>query len=303
MAHENIMINNSNFCIGPQAGTYCYMDKNSDPVTLKVKNEIGSLLRTYTFFPQDILKPAPYDYDSLDLNEDGYYKPEPISIKYVGPKEQSSFYNNMIFYTLERRGQVYREYYTYERDPDPFGPYKLKDSEDEYSLVTDYRPEYNSNIIRKWVLDDNSQRLFLDKVFYKNSDEDYWFDGAAFDINHLVTKFDDHTTTATGEIEVTTTSGLKKYDYINLGPSSDTDNIGAIEEVYVHEVLNNTVFIKTNEGYIPPKYEYVKDDPITIQKDILLFSNPRPLIDDYGIAYSYEGSTILDTNTVVSGVV
>ena len=63
---QNIQLNNSNFCIGPQIGTYCYMDLASSPVTLKVKNSSGTLLRTYTFSPTNTLLTMPYVYSIQD---------------------------------------------------------------------------------------------------------------------------------------------------------------------------------------------------------------------------------------------
>ena len=61
--------------------------------------------------------------------------------------------------------------------------------------------------------------------------------------------------------------------------------------MYVHSVNGTTVEIRTYGGEMPTKWEYVAGDSIFIYKDIFLFSNPRPLINDEGIAYGYETSS------------
>jgi len=302
---ENIRANSPNFCIGPQTGTYCTVHVENDPVVMHVKNESGTLIRIYDFFPQTVLKPGPYEYDDnteLDPTT-GYFTPEIVTIKYIGPRDQTSFFDGAVFYTLEKRSKVYREYYTHERDPEPFGPYKVLVNAanpapspnvvpyEEYGiefgeLLTDDRPEYSSNIIRRWLLDPVNARLVLDKTYTKNSDSVDWFGGDAFAVENLVQPMTDHSARSSGEITVTTTSGLKKYDTLMLGPSSDTDNYGDIEEVYVHAINGDVVTVKTYEGYIPPKYDYVEGDMVTSFNDILLFGNTRPMINEVGIAYS-----------------
>ncbi len=289
---ENIEANRSNFCVGPQSGTYCTVDDEVTPVVMHVKNDSGGIVRTYTFYPQDTLDTGPKDVNNYELlpNPTTYTYHEFITIQYVGPYDQASYFDGAIFYTLEKRALGRRMYYTYTDPSDP-----------DYTRT---RVEYNSNIIRKWVLDDTNFRLVLDRTFFIDSDEINWFDGNAFAIDHVLTDFADHTTTNTGVIEITTTSGLKKYDTLFLGPSSDTDNPGMVEEVYVHSVNGTTVEIKTYGGEDPPIWEYVEGDPITTYKDIFLFSNTRPLINPEEIAYGQESGfgTLyrLDSNNYLS---
>jgi len=304
--HENINLNNPNFCIGPQAGTYCSIDNDVDPVVMHVKNELGNLIRTYSFFPSGVLEPGPYTYSSASLpGPDGYIYNEFVKLKYVGPRDQSMYFDGAVFYTLEKRAHRIRTYYTYERDPDPYGPYKMDmfghaisyprpEPYDAYgianisgTLYDDWRPEYNSNIIRRWKLDTANSRLELNQTIIKNSDSTDWFNANTFTVHNSVLPMTAHSANGSQQIEMTTSSGLKKYDVLMLGPSSDTDNIGAIEEVYVHSIIGNTVTVKTYEGYIPPKYDYMSGDMVTSFKDILLFSDPAPVINSENIAYDY----------------
>lgn len=268
---ENIEANRSNFCIGPQSGTFCTVDNEADPVVMHVKNDLGVIQRTYTFYPSDTLHVGATELVDMpllgELYEGDYQSHEFVTIQYVGPYDQTSYYSGAIFYTLERRALGKRKYYSY-----------------TYNGATSYRAEYSSNIIRKWVLDNTNFRLELAQTFTLNSDEDNWFGSTAFAIDNIVTTFDDHTAAGTGVIEVTTTSGLKKYDTLMLGPSSDTSNPGEVEEVYVHSITGTTVEIRTYGGTTPPQWEYVQGDPITLHKSIYLFGDPAPTLDDEYIA-------------------
>lgn len=289
--YENIEADRSNFCVGPQAGTYCTVDNEASPVVMHVKNDSGVLVRTYTFYPQDTLHTGPKSLTSYPIlpSPAGYTYHDFVTIQYVGPYDQTSYYDGAVFYTLERRAVGRRKYYTYDDPNDP----------ENY----DYRVEYDSNIVRKWVLDNSNFRLVLDRTYYYNSDETNWFDADAFAIQNVVTTFDWHTAAGTGEIEITTTSGLEKYDTLFLGPSNDTDNTGEVEEVYVHSVNGTTVEIRTYGGGTPTTWEYIQGDPITYYGDIFLFSNSRPLINEEYIAYDYESDygTLYKTDMVNYG--
>ncbi len=315
---ENIRVNNPNFCIGPQTGTYCSVDSDNDPVVMHVRNDSGGLIRTYGFYEPGILETGPYEYEAdTPLSSTGYFYNEFVTIKYIGPQDQDSYFNGAVFYTLERRANVYREFYTFERELDVEGhPYKLdpydvniKQEEidtveayrpspyEEYNLttvsgylLTDDRVEYSSNIIRRWVLDEANARLVLNRTVIRNSKGTDWFGGDAFAVLHTVSPMTDHTARGSGQIYIstTTTSGLKKYDTIMLGPSADQDNVGEIEEVYVHSIDGGTVVIKAYEGDTPPKYDYMEGDMVTTFGDILLFGNARPLINEKAIEYAVD---------------
>jgi len=275
---ENIETNRANFCIGPQAGTYCTVDNEISPIIMLVKNDSGSVIRNYTFYPQDTLYVGPKQKSSYPILPNGDYDySDFISIQYIGPYDQASYFDGAVFYTLERRAKGVRRYYTYD-DPNDLDK-------------VDTRIEYDSNIVRKWCLDNVNFRLLLDRTYVFNSDDNNWFDAKAFAVENIVTTFDKSAAANTGVIEITTTSGLKKYDSIFLGPSTDVSNPGKVEEVYVHSVNGTTVEIKTYGGEDPPKWEYMEGDPITIFRDIYLFSNSAPLIDSSYTAYGNVSSS------------
>jgi len=259
----NIKVTNSNFCLGPQIGTYCTVDSSVDPVVMHVKNNIGTLIRTYSFNPLVLQKDSTANHNKF------------AAIKYVGPYDQSSFYNGAVFYTLERIEAGIRFFYT-------------SNIGVTGELTTSSETEYNGNIIRRWVLDAVNFQLKLESSYYKNSDDLNWYDGKAFAIANIKTNLGDHVAIGTGTIELTTSSGIAKYDKLLIGPSSDVTNLGVVEEVYVHSVVGNNVTIKNYSGTIPTKYEYMSGDPITVFKDIMLFSNPKPLINELNIRYGFE---------------
>jgi len=270
---ENIETNRANFCVGPQAGTYCTVDDEVTPVVMHVKNDIGVIIRTYSFYPQDTLHTGPAPELPLTPDSPPFTHHEFIAIQYIGPYDQASYFDGAIFYTLEKRAYGRRKFYTYENEEDP--------------EETEERVEYRSNIVRKWLVDDANFRLILDKTYFKDSDEFDWYNADTFAVDNVLTTFDWHTATGTGVIEVTTTSGLKKYDTLFLGPSSDTTNVGEVEEVYVHSINGTTVEIKTYSGADPPQWEYMQGDPITLIKDIFMFSGPSPAVDLDGIQTGY----------------
>lgn len=234
-----------------------------------------------THIEEDIID----DYDlPLSTNSISAHN-EFVAIKYIGPSGQSSFYNGAIFYTLERSGTGNRTYYTYTRYPEPSGPYIGAEYD---SLATGSEVEYSGNIIRRWILDADNFQLDLESSYYMNSDSTNWFGGKAFAIDNLQTELDGHVSIGTGILELTTTSGLSKYDKILIGPSSDATNPGVVEEVYIHAISGNDITIRTYSGYIPTKYEYIAGDSVTIFKDMLLFSNPKPLINSSNIRYGFQ---------------
>jgi len=246
MAHENIEATAGNFCLGPQVGTYCYVDfSDINNVVLRIKNSSGDLLRSYFFLPYGIFYTDPnfYPYNFI------------IDLKYVGPKNLSYFYTGAIFYTMERV---------------QIGTYQVSNNDEvEYS---------DRCIIRKWVLDNDAFTLSLANTWYKNSDSNYYFDSFSFAVQQYSLFFDSSETTGTGEITLNDTSLVSVGDTLMLGPSTDIDNLGKLEYVYAYSIIGNTVEIRSFDGTISTKYEYVKDDNVTLIGDIFLFSNPRPII-------------------------
>lgn len=82
MAHENITIQQPNFCIGPQLGTICTIDMTNVNTVLRVKDTSGGTIVDY----------------SLTSNITG----ELIGLEYVGPTTLSSIVDGLVFFTVEK---------------------------------------------------------------------------------------------------------------------------------------------------------------------------------------------------------
>jgi hypothetical protein len=82
MAYENIQIAYPNFCIGPQAGTFCTIDTSSLPTRLTIKTAGGSVVRNFTL-SSNILTTV-------------------VALEYVGPRNVSEFYKGLTFFTTEK---------------------------------------------------------------------------------------------------------------------------------------------------------------------------------------------------------
>ena len=241
---ENVQLDTGLFCIGPQAGTFCGINTN-DPnnVLMVVKNSSGDLIRTYAFLPADTFytDTSAYPYNII------------IDFKYVGPKNLSYFYTGALFYTLERV---------------IVGKYNLSDYTQQ---------EYSDNcIIRKWVLDEDSFTLNLVNTWYKKSDTDNYFDSFSFSVEYYELSFQTSTPAGTGNITVNEGSNISVGDTLLLGPSSDMDNYGESEYVQVESISGNTLALRSFDGSTPTANEYAINDPITLIKDLYVFSNPRP---------------------------
>lgn len=84
MAYENIGIEYPNFCLSPQAGTFCTIDTTDVDTVLRVKNTAGGLISDYVL--------------SANITSTS----ELLAIEYVGPVNLSGFIDGATFFTLER---------------------------------------------------------------------------------------------------------------------------------------------------------------------------------------------------------
>ena len=275
MSFENIQIAYPNFCIGPQTGTFCYVDfVDIDKVYLKVVNNSGDLIRSYSFMPEGVF--------NLNSTSDYPYT-YIVDLKYIGPRELFNFYTGAIFYTLERI---------------VVGKHALdEDNKEEYS---------DRCIIRKWSLDNSLFTLNLLNTWKLNSNPDHYFDTFAFAIKVYNLSFATSVSTGTEHIEVNDASLLNIGDFLMLGPSSDMDNINALEHVYIYAINGNILTIRSFDGTPPTQYEYVDGDAITVLGNIYLFSNPRPLLGtssggNINVGTGLDGSLLITSaNTILN---
>jgi hypothetical protein len=274
VSFENIDINATNFCIGPQAGTFCFVDfSDINNVVMRVKNSSGDLIRSYIFMPKDTFytDASAYPYNYI------------VDFKYAGPKNLNAFYSGAVFYTLEREVSGYY-----------------------YINVQETITYSDKCVIREWVLDEESFTLNLENTWIKTSDSSYYFD--TFSISPVVYQlsFIDSTTNGTGAIKVTNSDILTEGVVLFLGPSTDQDNYMETEKVYVHSISGDVITIRSLETDLPTKYEYVSGDPITTLGDVFLFTNPRPILNDVPIGADTFGDghdgtiTVTEPDTIIN---
>jgi hypothetical protein len=233
MAYENIRVAHSNFCLGPQVGTYCSVDTSGVSAVMRVKNGSGDLIKTYDFYPSSELH--------VDSQSSVFPYRKVESLKYTGPLGQSGFYTGMPFYTLERQ--------------------------------IESNGTSSSCVIKQWELNFAQSRLEIKRIIAKTSNSEDHYDCSAMVIEVVRTKFSASTPVNTGVISIEGASDLKKYDLLMLGPSSDITNLNAIEYCYVHSISGTNVKIRTVDPAWPTKYEYLENDPITAIKYAYLFSS------------------------------
>ena len=154
--YENINITNNNFCVGPQAGSFCFVDLSADAAVMRVKSSSGSLLDTYDFYPSDVLS-VDSDFGTAPYNRLS-------TIKYVGPVNQSGFYTNMLFYTMER---------------------KIESSYD--TILKQWVNSAAGFILRRWLLNSEENRLDLYSTNIFTSNYEHSLDCYSFAVKHIKT--------------------------------------------------------------------------------------------------------------------
>ena len=82
MAHENIQLQQSNFCLGPQAGTICTIDTTNAQTILRVKTTAGSTI--------------------IDLSLSSNILTSNIRLEYVGPHNLTGMVDGLTFFTFEK---------------------------------------------------------------------------------------------------------------------------------------------------------------------------------------------------------
>lgn len=249
--YENIQIKYTNFCLGPQAGTFCTVDISAATALLHVKNSSGTLIDSFDFYPSGVLNVAA-DYGSDPHNE-------VTSVKYIGPNEQSGYFNNMLFFTFERQF-------------------------DSLGTIEGF-------IIRKWLLNADLSRLELEASYTKITDATNYFDCYDLAVENTITALDTSAAIEDGQLTLpaTVVSGIAVGNDLIIGPSLDADNLNAIEHCYVFSIDSSTVVsIRRIGPDRPPSNEYNAGDAVTILKDIYTFSSASTTAS--GALYKLDGS-------------
>jgi len=280
MAYENIEITDKNFCIGPQSGAYYTLTNVGTHYVVYVKNNNGLLVDTYTITPSNAI-----DHEVGDCI---------CGFTYIGAVNQLNPANDLLFYSLESIPYI---------DCVNCG-YRLRvgtdilcsqcDSKTVYDTIyleKHFEMIYYISFIKQWVMDNDLKTFNLESTIEKVSSlvsGTNNYEAIGFAIETIDSEFQDDSNKNTGYINLVTTSGIKKYDTMILGPSSDGNNLNEVEYVNVHSVAEHKVEVTTREAYIPTKNEYDSGDNATIISYIYLMCKSRYIDEQEGYLYKLD---------------
>jgi hypothetical protein len=213
MAHENIRIQQPNFCLGPQSGTICTVDTTNPQTVLRIKNTSGATVADYSF-------------SSNILNSN-------VRLEYAGPRNLPSMLNDLTFFTFEKVSN-------------------------------------NSCIIKRWMTRVSSSELLLKEQIVKNSTGNERYNGIDFAVEYYTRAFS-RPNSYYNYLDMDSTTNVKNGTRLFIGPSTDTDNLGASEVAVVSHIID---YIGGKRVYLtaPLKYQYVIGDPISFYCFVYLYS-------------------------------
>jgi hypothetical protein len=217
MAQENILLQQPNFCIAPLVGTFASVDTTQTSARLLIKNTTGDTTVSYTFNP------------NIAQNTTIYY------LDYIGPRNQTSLENGMVFITME-------------------------------SNLT------SSVTIKKWNLNKDNTRLDLDYTINKITSGNEIIKCHNMAAGRYYTNLTNTTVTGTATIVLDNVDNIVEGTRIYVGPSSNTSYLNAYEEVEAVSVSGTTVSISSPSG--TPLFSYFNSgDPVTYLGDFYIFSD------------------------------
>jgi hypothetical protein len=166
---------------------------------------------------------------------------EVVAVEYIGPLNLSGPIDNVTYFTLER----------------------VLDLDDRgLPLETS-----SKCIIKRWELDVSFSLLNLKQQITKYTTGNYYYDVSGMGVEHYHRTFYDANQGGINYLNINSSDKIESGIKLFLGPSTDTDNIGATETVTVSHTSGNKVYLNSNIVY-----QYVADDPIVFYNNIYLIS-------------------------------
>jgi hypothetical protein len=209
MAEENITIDDGNFCMGMQLGTFCTIDLSDQ--ALKVKNQTGGQVGPLYTLSSNITNTF-------------------LSLEYTGPIGHNAAVDGATFFTLEKASST-------------------------------------QCIIKRWELNIAGPTLDLKSSITKTTGGANYYDALGMAVEHYRRTFDTHSPAGIGYLDINDASKITAGMRLFLGPSSDSDNVDAVEYVTVDTVSGTRVYLTSNVTY-----QYVDGDDISFYKNIYLVS-------------------------------
>jgi hypothetical protein len=149
-------------------------------------------------------------------------------------------------------------------------------------------------VIRRWELDADNSILELVDSISKTDAGVYSYDCNAFAVEHYLRSFDGDASPVpphTNEIRINSKANISAGDEIWLGPSTDTDNVGAVEKLIVDSTYTDGLGDHWVVFTTDFTYEYVSGDDIWFAKNIYLFSDTFNGDSSVGAVYKLNAYT------------
>jgi hypothetical protein len=155
-------------------------------------------------------------------------------------------------------------------------------------------------VIRRWEIDTGSLTFQLKATIVKTDTGVYGYDCNAFAVEHWQRTFAADAS-SDNNLEINDLSSIDPGDRLWLGPSTDTDNPGAVEEMIVDYTTTDGLgnhFVYFTADF---NYEYVTGDPITFSKYIYVFTDLHPG-DNRGAIYKLDAYTGANINYAIDNI-
>jgi len=188
---------------------------------------------------------------------------EVIGLEYVGAIDQNDFFKGATFFSLQRYSDSHV-------------------------------------VIRRWEMRPESMILQLKQTISKTDSGIYHFDCNAFAVEHYRRTFMADADND-NKLQINSLNSIEPGDRLWLGPSSDVDNKGMVEEMTVDYVETDVLgrkWVYFTEDF---NYQYVSGDPICFTKYIYLFTNTHAA-DGRGAVYKLDAYSGAIKEYAVSGL-
>ena len=147
------------------------------------------------------------------------------------------------------------------------GPLNLTEIIDGVTFFTVERVNSSQCLIKRWETNVAFSILNLKQEILKQTTGNYYYDIRAMAVEHYHRTFDFAQPSGQSYLDISGATHIESSSTLFLGPSTDTDNVGATEKVSVSNVVGNRVYLNS-----PTFYQYTFGDKITFFNNVYLIS-------------------------------
>jgi len=148
------------------------------------------------------------------------------------------------------------------------GPSNLTEEIDGLTFFTIEKVDSTRCIIKRYEMRTSSNQLNMKQQIVKYTSGLYYYDINAAAVEHYERTFSLHNPGGINYLNINNTNRLTSGTRLFLGPSSDSDNVGAAEFVIVSHIIGSTVYLTSDLVY-----QYIIGDQISFYTDVYLISN------------------------------